>query len=373
MSSEVFHVGSRKGFFTFGKSKGQWRQTESEFLGIQIPMLLPDSRSGSCFAVVDHGHFGSKLHRRKKGGKWEELDPPCYPEKPDDAEEVLDPVRQKPVPWSLEKLWSLEEAGPDREGCLWAGTIPGGLFYSEDHGESWRLNRPLWDNPDRSKWAGGGYDFPGIHSICVDPRNSDRVAVAISCGGVWITEDNGKSWEQSAHGMAYDFIPADQGGAEPDGQDPHRMTFCAGSPDHYWVQHHCGIYRSEEAGKNWQRIENAAPSAFGFAVAVHPQDPNTAWFVPAKKDEFRYPVDAKFVVTRTRDGGKSFEALDKGLPDPPAYDLVYRHALAVDDSGEKLVMGSTTGSLWISENGGESWSVLSRHLPPVFCVRFAIE
>jgi len=76
------------------------------------------------------------------------------------------------------------------------------------------------------------------------------------------------------------------------------------------------------------------------------------------------------VVNRTRDGGKTFEILTRGLPQEHAYDLVYRHALDVDETGESLVFGSTTGSVWISEDSGDSWQTLSSHLPPVYAVRF---
>ncbi len=368
--SDRFFVGTRKGLFSFERRSGGWKQAGVSFLGIQVPMLLPDSRDGRLHAAVEHGHFGIKVHRSGDGGgSWDELDAPVYPEKPEDAPEVLDPGRQVPVPWSLEKVWSLEPGGPDQPGRLWCGTIPGGLFRSDDGGDSWELVRRLWDRPERGKWAGGGYDYPGIHSICVDPRDSNCVAVGVSCGGVWRTEDGGETWEQGAHGMAYDFMPADQGGADPDAQDPHRMVQCRSAPDHFWVQHHCAIYRSSDGARSWREIENVQPSGFGFAVAVHPEDPDTAWVVPAKKDEFRYPVDGRFLVNRTRDGGKTWEALTVGLPDPPAYDLVFRHALDLSPDGTRLVMGSTTGSLWVSENQGDSWELVTTHLPPVYCIR----
>ena len=104
-------------------------------------------------------------------------------------------------------------------------------------------------------------------------------------------------------------------------------------------------------------------------MAVHPRDPDTAWFAPAVKDEKRVPVDARFVVSRTRDGGKTFDVLDRGLP-APSYDLVYRHALDVDAGGNVLAMGSTSGSLWISTDSGDSWTPVSAHLPPIYAVRF---
>ncbi len=369
--SDRFYVGTRKGLFAFERQNGNWEQAGEWFLGIQVPMLLPDPRDGKLHAAVEHGHFGTKMHRSENGGAdWEELDPPVYPEKPGDVPDIVDPARNITIPWSLEKVWALETGGAGQPGRLWCGTIPGGLFRSDDNGDSWELVHSLWNVPERAKWAGGGYDYPGIHSICVHPGDSNAIAVGISCGGVWRTEDGGDHWKQGAHGMAYDFMPEDQGGADPDGQDPHMMVQCQASPNDYWVQHHCGIYRSTDGARSWKEIDNVEPSGFGFAAAVHPKEPDTAWFVPAKKDEFRYPVEGRFLVNRTRDGGATFEALTNGLPEAPAYDLVYRHALVIDDTGEKLLMGSTTGSLWISEDQGELWEQISAHLPPVYCVRF---
>ena len=148
------------------------------------------------------------------------------------------------------------------------------------------------------------------------------------------------------------------------------MVQCPAAPDNLWIQHHNGIFRSQNHGHLWSEITQAGPSVFGFAVAVHPQDPNTAWFVPGVKDETRIPVDAKLVVTRTRDGGQSFDILSNGLPSEPAYDLVYRHGLDVDAGGKVLAFGSTTGNLWVSEDQGDSWQCLSHHMPPINVVRF---
>ena len=158
---------------------------------------------------------------------------------------------------------------------------------------------------------------------------------------------------------------------DPVSQDPHRVVQCPVSPDRLWMQHHNGIFRSDDGGGSWQELTEVAPSSFGFSVAVHPRDPETAWFVPAVKDECRVPVDGKVVVARTRDGGEHFDVLTNGLPQQHAYDLVFRHALDIDDSGDRLAMGSTTGSLWVTEDGGDSWAAISTHLPPIYQVRFA--
>ena len=194
------------------------------------------------------------------------------------------------------------------------------------------------------------------------------MTVAVSSSGVWTTSDRGASWELIGEGQVNTYMPPDQAG-DPLVQDPHRIVQCTAAPDRMWMQQHCGIFRSDDGGRNWRRI-NAQPSSFGFAVVVHPEDPDTAWFVPADKDERRYPVDGRLVATRTRDGGESFDVLSAGLPDEPAYDLVYRHALDLSADGNRLAFGSTTGSLWVSEDQGDSWQAVSHHLPPVLCVQF---
>lgn len=367
-------VATRKGLFEISReASGRWRQTGAHFLGEPVNMVLTDPRDGACYAALNLGHFGVKLWRRNAGAAdWEACAVPVYPPQPEaerlrDAEPRSDDA-PKPAPWSLQQLWVLEAGGADEPGALWAGTIPGGLFRSNDRGGSWTLVRSLWDRPERAEWFGGGYDYPGIHSICVDPRDSRHVSLAISCGGVWQTRDGGESWECTTEGMMAGYMPPERQ-ADPNIQDPHRMVQCPADPDALWVQHHDGIYRSRDGGTHWQRVPDP-PSHFGFAVAVHPRDADTAWFVPAIKDECRIPVDGRLAVSRTRDGGSTFDVLNAGLPEPPAYDLVYRHGLAVDDGGDRLAMGSTTGGLWVSEDCGERWSCVSAHLPPVYCVRF---
>ena len=361
MSDRLF-VGTRKGLFTIARENGRWAVREPAFLGDPVTAVLSQDGGNTIHAALNLGHFGVKMRRSVDGGKtWEEQSAPTYPQQPENA----------PGPaWKLVQVWTLEAGGKDEPGVLWAGTIPGGLFRSIDRGATWTLVRSLWDHPTRPEWMGGGYDAPGIHSICVDPRDSRRISVAVSTAGVWQTRDRGETWNLSASGMRAEYMPPEQQG-EPLVQDVHRMVASASNPDILWVQHHCGVFRSTDAAQSWHEIENTALSKFGFAVAVDPNDASTAWFVPAVKDEKRVPVDAKLAVTRTRDGGRSFEVLREGLPTGPSYDLIYRHALDIDRAGQRLAFGSTTGGLWISENRGDSWQCVSAHLPPIAAVRFS--
>jgi len=368
MSDRVL-VATRKGLFTVGRTSSGWRIARSAFLADNVPMALADHRDGSLYAALAHGHFGPKMHRSTNGGEtWDEIATPAYPEPPAGQDDRC-PMRNIPIPWKTELIWSLEPGGADQPGRLWCGTVPGGLFRSDDHGQTWTLVRSLWDNPSRKKWFGGGLDFPGIHSICVHPQDSRHITVGVSCGGVWVSRDDGATWQCQADGMRAAYMPPEQAG-EPDVQDPHRVVQCPADPKVLWSQHHNGVFRSTDGAALWHEIPDIQPSVFGFAVAVHPADGETAWLVPAIKDEKRIPVDGRVVVTRTRDGGKTFDVLRDGLPQAHAYDIVFRHALDVDATGDRLVMGSSTGSLWISENQGDSWEHVSAHLPQVYCARF---
>lgn len=353
-------VATRKGLFTLRERAG-WRITATAFLGQPVTMVLADPRDNALYAALNLGHFGVKLHRsRDDGASWQEIAVPAYPPQPADA---------GGPDWSLLQIWCLEPGGGDRPGLLWAGTLPGGLFCSEDHGESWALVHSLWDRPDRLEWFGGGADAPGIHSICVDPRDPLRLTVAISCGGVWQSADRGASWQLCGEGMHAVYMPPERT-EDPNIQDPHRMVQCPSAPDVFWIQHHNGIFRSTDGGRRWSEVGATHPPRYGFPVAVHPRDPDTAWLVPAAADETRHAPGGAMCVHRTRDGGASFETLREGLPQEHAYHLVYRHALDIDATGEVLAMGSTTGGLWLSPDAGDSWETLALHLPPIYAVRF---
>jgi photosystem II stability/assembly factor-like uncharacterized protein len=366
MMSETLLVSTRKGLFTVARKAGKWEIAAVDFLGDNVTLTLTDPRDGRRYAALDHGHFGVKLHRSTANG-WEEIAVPVYPPKPDGYEEI--DFWGRPLNWTTARIWALAAGGPDEPGALWCGTLPGGLFRSADHGQSWEIVRALWEHPMRKKWNGGGADLPGIHSICVDPRNSKRVWVAVSTGGIWVTEDRGASWTLIGQGLRAEYVPPEQA-YDPLMQDVHCLAQCPAAPQRMWVQHHNGIFVSSDEGKTFSEIRDVQPSVFGFPVVVHPREPDTAWFVPEIKDERRIPRDGSLAVTRTRDGGKSFEGLRKGLPQTHAYDVVYRHALALSEDGERLAFGSTTGGLWVSENQGDAWSCVTHTLPPIYAVRF---
>lgn len=353
-------LGTRKGLVMYKNTANGWSYQGVHFLGIPVTLVYVDERTSTWWACLDHGHWGIKLHRSDDLGKtWEQIAAPKYPE----GEET-----KEGKPATTKYLWAMAHAGADKPEQLWLGTIPGGLFHSGDNGESFELNRPLWDLPHRQeKWFGGGFDHPGIDAVIVDPRDSDHIWVAISVAGVFETTDGGKSWEARNKGLLANYLP------DPHvevGHDPHMMVACQSNPDYLWQQNHCGVFKSEDGAKTWQNVsQKEGPANFGFAITVNDDNAEQAWVVPAISDEIRVSVDNSLCVCRTDDGGKTWQDFRKGLPQGTSFDIVYRHGLA--STQNYLAFGTTTGNLFLSDDYGESWNCLNHYLPMIHSVIFA--
>lgn len=393
MSDQIL-LGTRKGTLILDRKNGSWKPRPIAHAGMSISYAARDPRSGVLWAAMDHAHWGPKLSRSKDdGATWEHLSQLAYPKGARFVEQHLptpgqDPSAESPTRYkdaSLLKVWVLAFGGASQPGTIHAGTLPGGLFTSHDGGDTWELNRALWNHPSRggdlfagdatsrNDWGGTpaamayGEFVPGIHSIVVDPRDADRILVGVSSAGVVGTTDGGKTWHGMNKGMLNDYLP--NGEAEW-GHDPHFVAQCPGAPDRLWQQNHCGVFTSEDAGKTWRRVSKKDVAVhFGFPIAADEKDAKTAWVVPAVGDDQRMAVAGGLFVARTTDGGETWESLREGLPQEHAYDVVYRHAL--DARGDRVCFGSTTGNVYVSEDRGDSWQCVGHNLPPVHSVRFS--
>ncbi len=360
MQKDRLLLGTSKGLMVYRRTPSGWISDPPQFLGFPVSVAWIDDRDGTWWVALAHRHWGQKLHRSRDGGRsWEQVPVPRYP---DGA--MLDSGK----PALLKKIWVMEHGGEDRPGMLFLGTEPGGLFRSEDGGDSWHLVESLWNHPSRrDQWFGAGRDYPFIHSIVRDPRDSDHFYIAVSCAGVFETRDGGNSWEVRNQGLIATYLPNPE--AEV-GHDPHMVIACRSNPDVLWQQNHCGIFRSVDGGLNWKNITgaNGFPD-YGFALAVDHGDPQRAWVIPAVSDEMRIAVDQALCVCRTDDGGQSWKALRQGLPQRDCYDIVFRHSF--DIAGNRLAFGTTTGNLYLSEDFGEHWIAINHNLPRIDYVRFA--
>lgn len=362
MSETTLVLGTKKGLLVLTKGAAGWRSRPLQHAGVHVSLTLHDPRTGTLWAALDHGHWGAKLARSQDGGEsWTEVAPPVYPEG------TTTPCTKKPA--ALRYVYGMATGGRDQPGRLYIGTVPGGLFASDDDGASWRLDRSMFDHPTRDDWGQAGKDFddPGLHSILVDPRDSRRVLVGISSAGVLATRDGGETWAPSNKGLTNAYMPDPN--AEV-GHDPHFVMACAGEPDVVWQQNHCGVFRSTDGAATWTNVgqPGSGPVDFGFPIAADAADPERAWVVPATSDMKRYAVDGAMCVARTDDGGKSWHVFRDGLPQADCYDVAYRHAL--DVRGDTVVFGTTTGNLYVSHDRGERWRVIGNNFPPINSVRF---
>lgn len=381
-------VGTRKGTFAVEKEGGRWRPRLAGHAGVGVNYVARDPHTGRMWALLGHGHWGAKLSCSDDGETWADAAAQIkYPEGARYIGQDFNLEDESGFGWTTEfrdatllKLWVVA-FGPN--GRIYVGTIPGGLFTSDDGGDSFELNLPLWNHESRggdlfsgdglgdTKWFGTpaseGEFAAGIHSIAIDPRDPDHVLIAVSSAGVIETTDGGRSWHSRNKGMTMEHDPNPE--AEW-GHDPHFIAQCPGQPDHIWQQNHAGVYFSNDGAATWTEVSKPEQGIhFGFPVAVDENDGRTAWLVPGRSDQQRMTIGGSLFVARTTDGGETWTELRAGLPQESAHDVVYRHAL--DNRAGTLAFGSTTGNLYVSEDRGESWQTVSNNLPPIYSVRFA--
>jgi len=253
---------------------------------------------------------------------------------------------------------------------MYAGGDPGVLFESHDGGASWEINAGLWEQPSRRGWQPGGGGLC-LHSICTWPGDPDKLAVAVSAAGMWLTEDGGRTWRRGNEGLNPRYLPEEALKDENAGRCVHHVERAPKRPDRMFMQFHGGVFRSDDAGQSWTDIGGGGlPSDFGFPLSVDPADPDCAYVIPLVADMDRVTPDGRVRVYETRDAGSSWAARGDGLPAEHAYLTVLRQAFSRAAEGERLQLyfGATSGDVFGSGDAGATWTTVATRLPPVFSV-----
>jgi hypothetical protein len=349
-------VGTKKGLFLLdGEPADGFEITTRAFAGQPVDFAMRDPRSGRLLATVTSPFYGPKIFYSDDGGagEWEQADGVALPEGGDQA---------------LERIWVI--ACGEADGTLYAGGDPGVLFESHDGGASWEINAGLWEQPSRPHWQPGGGGLC-LHSISTWPGDPDRMAVAVSAAGMWLTEDAGRTWRRGNTGLNPRYLPEEALADENAGRCVHHVERAPRRPDRMFMQFHGGVYRSDDAGSSWTDIGGGGlPSDFGFPLAVDPADPDSAYVIPLVADMDRVTPDGRVRVYETRDGGAHWSPRGDGLPAEHAYLTVLRQAFSRTAEGERLQLyfGATSGDVFGSGDAGATWATAATRLPPVFSV-----
>jgi photosystem II stability/assembly factor-like uncharacterized protein len=355
-------VGTMKGAFVLRAepARQDWEIGGPYFPGRAIYALTYDSRKGRnrLWAAVNSPFWGSYLSSSDDLGRtWTE--PETYGVKfPQEAEAAV------------KQIWQIVPGNDQEPDTLYCGVEPAALFRSDDAGNTWSLVEGLYNHPHRPQWQPGGGGLC-LHTILPDARAKERLHIAISTGGVYRTDDGGKSWQPRNVGVRAQFLPPEQRYPEF-GQCVHKIVSHPTNPNRLFLQNHWGLYKSDDGGDSWTDIANGVPSDFGFALDIDPHEPNTAYILPLESDEFRCTPEAKMRVYRTRNAGESWEPLSEGLPQENAFETVLRDGMSTDEMDPTgIYFGTRNGKLFGSNDAGASWQTIEEGLPPVVCVKTA--
>jgi photosystem II stability/assembly factor-like uncharacterized protein len=365
MSGVRVLVGTRKGAFvlTADGKRDDWTVAGPFFGGWEMYHLKGSPADPNrIYASQSTGWHGQVVQRSDDGGAtWRAVGNEFRYDGVPGTHQWYDGT---PHPWEFARVWHFEPSRTDPD-TVFAGVEDAALFRSNDGGETWQELSGLRGHGSGPHWQPGAGGMC-LHTIILDPRDAERMFIAISAAGAFRTDDGGKSWLPINRGLRSAQIPDPE--AEV-GHCVHHIAMHPARPDVLFMQKHWDVMRSDDAGDTWHEVSGDLPTDFGFVIDVHAHEPDTVYVVPIKSDMEHYPLDGALRVYRRRTGGNEWEPLTKGLPQSNCYVNVLRDAMsidALDDCG--VYFGTTGGQVYASKDGGNTWSAIVRDLPAVLSV-----
>ena len=386
MSKVRLLVGTRKGAFilTSDGKRENWQVSGPHFAGWEIYHAKGSPADPNrIYLSQTSGWSGQIIQRSNDGGKtWfqpgtppgESTTDPSGMPKGESNKFVYDSAAAPLTthqwydgtqhPWEFKRVWHLEPSLRDPDAVL-AGVEDAALFRSADGGKSWHELSGLRGHGTGPKWQPGAGGMC-LHTVIEDPKNPNRIYIAISAAGAFRTDDGGKTWKPINRGLKSQYIPDPE--AEI-GHCVHHVALHRSKPDVLFMQKHWDVMRSDNAGDQWREVSGNLPTDFGFVIDVHSHEPETIYVIPIKSDGEHYVPDGKLRVFRSRSGGNEWEPLSKGLPQSNCYVNILRDAMSVDTLDScGIYFGTTGGQVYASRDAGDSWTAIVHDLPSVLSV-----
>jgi hypothetical protein len=356
----VVLAGTKKGLYLFhSKDRKSWKSQGPFFEGAPVRHAMLDRRDGKTIWAgrAEWGKGATPMRSTDFGGKWE------GPSSPIDGK--LEGYDKPTVIWQI-------AAGHGSETYL--GLEPAALYRSDDGGVTWKGVDSINNWPGRRDWSpsNGGLC---LHTILPYPGSPKKAVVAASSVSVFGTKDGMKSWKPINKGIHAYFNPEGKQDLEDGaiGGCPHKVARDAKDPSMIYLQHHFGVLKRKEGEGTWQKIEKGLPSTFGFPIVAHPHESGVVYTVPLQSDGNRVTPEGKMRVYRTKNGGKSWHPLSKGLPQRDAYFTILREGMRADTNDPAgIYVGTENGQLYASRNEGDSWSTIAEFLPQVLSVEAGV-
>ncbi|MGJ8733855.1 MAG: VPS10 domain-containing protein [Cellulophaga sp.] len=207
--------------------------------------------------------------------------------------------------------------------------------------------------------------FRGGRSAAVTgvPNKPNLFYFGATGGGVWKTEDGGRSWGNISDG----FFGGSIGAIEVAQSDPNIIYVGGGEKTLRGnVSSGYGVWKTEDGGKTWSSA-GLSKSRHIPRIKIHPKDPNIVY--AAVLGNIYKPTEERGVYKST-DGGKTWRktlfvnsnagAVDLTL-DPNNPRVLYASTWRAKRTPYSLSSGGDGSALWKSTDSGESWTEISKN------------